>query len=78
MFNMFNGGKPDPMSIWIAQTEMDKEERQKKLKTLVHKIRLALEDYQGDTFNITELCKKCGIDRLTAEELEWIREQVEG
>ena len=32
MFNMFNGGKPDPMSMWIAQTEMDKEERQKKLK----------------------------------------------
>ena len=74
---MFNGGKPTPMGMWIMQTEMDKEERQEKLKTLVRKIRLELEDYQGDTFNIATLSKKCGIDRLTAEELDWIRGQVE-
>ena len=74
---MFRNGRPTPMGMWIMQTEMEKEERQEKLNTLVYKIRFELEDYQDEALNITELCKECGVDRLTADELEWIREQVE-
>lgn len=73
---MFRGGKPTPMGMWIMQTEMDKEERQKKLDRLVRKVRFALKGFEGSYFNMADLVIECDLGDITQEEIEWVNGQV--
>lgn len=67
MFEMFNGGKPDPLTLMAV----DYEERQEKLQAIVAYVRRS----PKTNVDISGICKELDI-KLTGAELEWIVEQI--
>jgi hypothetical protein len=75
MFDMFNGGNPDPMTLMAV----DYEERQELLYELVDRIRNELEFYSGyEPFDIDPIVEELGLDGLSPEEYKWIESRVYG
>ena len=68
---MLFDGKLDAVDLMAIKHEEEKL-RQKKLEFLVHTIR----ECDEGTIDITPLCDNLGIE-LTAEEFNWIIEQVQ-
>ena len=64
-------GKLDAVDF-MAIEYYEKQERQKKLEYIVKAAREA----EGDSFDITPLCRNLKI-RLTPDEFNWILEQVQ-
>ena len=64
-------GKLDAVDL-MAIEYFEKQERQKKLEYIVKAAREA----EGDSFDITPLCRNLKI-RLTPDEFNWILEQVQ-
>jgi hypothetical protein len=67
---MFGDGKLDVVEL-MAIDHYEKQERQEKLNYIVRAAREA----EGDSFDITPLCRNLKI-RLTPDEFNWILEQV--
>jgi hypothetical protein len=67
---MFGDGKLDIVEL-MAIDHYEKQERQEKLNYIVRAAREA----EGDSFDITPLCRNLKI-RLTPDEFNWILEQV--
>ena len=67
---MFADGKLDVVEL-MALDHFEKQERQKKLDYIVRAAREA----EGDSFDITPLCRNLKI-KLTPDEFNWILEQV--
>jgi hypothetical protein len=64
-------GKLDTVDL-MAIEYYENKERQEKLEYIVQAAREA----EGDSFDITPLCRRLGI-RLTTDEFNWILEQVQ-
>ena len=67
---MFADGKLDVVEL-MALNHFEKQERQEKLDYIVQAAREA----EGDSFDITPLCRNLKI-KLTPDEFNWILEQV--
>ena len=67
---MFADGKLDVVEL-MALDHFEKQERQEKLDYIVRAAREA----EGDSFDITPLCRNLKI-KLTPDEFNWILEQV--
>ena len=67
---MFADGKLDVVEL-MALDHFEKQERQEKLDYIVR----AARDAEGDSFDITPLCRNLKI-KLTPDEFNWILEQV--
>lgn len=67
---MFADGKLDVVEL-MALNHFEKQERQEKLDYIVRAAREA----EGDSFDITPLCRNLKI-KLTPDEFNWILEQV--
>ena len=67
---MFSDGKLDVVEL-MAIDHYEKQERQEKLNYIVRAVREA----EGDSFDITPLCRNLKI-KLTPDEFNWILEQV--
>ena len=63
-------GKLDAVDL-MAIEHYENKERQEKLEYIVQ----AALEAEGDSFDITPICRKLGI-RLTPDEFNWILEQV--
>lgn len=63
-------GKLDAVDFMVIEHH-EKQERQEKLDYIVKAAREA----EGDSFDITPLCRNLGI-KLTTDEFNWILEQV--
>jgi hypothetical protein len=68
---MFSDGKLDVVEL-MALYHYEKKARQEKLDYIVRAAREA----EGDSFDITPLCRNLKI-RLTPDEFNWILEQVQ-
>ena len=67
---MFGDGKLNVVEL-MAIDHYEKKERQEKLNYIV----LAAREAEGDSFDITPLCRNLKI-KLTPDEFNWILEQV--
>ena len=67
MFDMFNGGKPDPKSLYIVNYE----QRQSELNRVVNYIR---NNYSvGDSIDVDEVTARLGISDLSDSEVEEVQ-----
>lgn len=72
MFDMFKGGKPDPMTLMTV----DYEQRQTDLRRVVNYIK---KNYEiGDSIDPDEITNTLGIKELTDEEIEEIEYKLMG
>lgn len=71
MFDMFRGGKSDPMTLYIV----DQEEHKDKLNIIVNIIR---EYYHGSgVIDLDDLASEIGIDiDLTDDDIDYIENQL--
>ena len=74
MFDMFNGGNPDPMTLMAV----DYEEREELLYELVDRVRNELSDHSNyELFDIAPLVEELGLGGLSKEEYRWVESQIE-
>ena len=69
MFNMFRGGKPDPMTLMA----IDYEERRSDLDRVVKFIK---HNYTYGAIDIEDVAAECGVDNLTPEEENYIETNI--
>ena len=70
MFDMFRGGKPDPMTLWAV----DQEERKADLDRIVRYIR---NNYRGSgQIDIDDLGAELGVYNITEKEAKYIDRKV--
>lgn len=69
MFNMFNGGRPDPMTLWVV----DQEERRSDLDRVARFIKL---HYSYGVIDIDDVAAECGVTNLTPAECDYIEKRI--
>ena len=69
MFNMFNGGKPDPMTLWVV----DQEERRSDLDRVARYIK---HNCSYGMLDIDAIAEECGVYNLTEAEAGYIEERI--
>lgn len=69
MFNMFRGGKPDPMTLMV----IEHEERRSDLDRVSRFIKL---HYPYGAINIDDVASKCGVYNLTPAECDYIEKRI--
>ena len=69
MFGMFNGGTPDPMTLWVV----DQEERIEDLNRVVQFIKL---HYSYGAIDIDDVAAECGVENLTNAEVGYIEDRL--
>jgi AcrR family transcriptional regulator len=66
---MFNGGRPDPMTLWIV----DQEERKNDLERVARFIKL---HYSYGAIDIDDVAAECGVTNLTPAECDYIEKRI--
>lgn len=69
MFDMFRGGKPDPMTLWVV----DKEERKSDLDRVVRYIWAHCSQCELD---IDDIAADCGVYNITPAEADYIEYRI--
>jgi hypothetical protein len=69
MFEMFKGGKPDPMTLMA----IEHEERRSDLARVVRFIK---HNYTCGTIDIDDVAAECGVEDLTPEEINYIERKI--
>lgn len=78
MFDMFRGGKPDPMTLWAVNQEEQKEKRKKEIEKLLKTVRAAYEQLKNDEeLNLWEYAEAAHLTPLSQEEIDYIIKKVE-
>ena len=78
MFEMFKGGKPDPMTLWVVNQEEQKAKRKKEIDKLIKTVRAAYETLDEDEeLNLWEYAYNAGLAPLSQEEIDYIIKKVE-
>jgi hypothetical protein len=66
---MFNGGKSDPMTLWVV----DQEERKNDLDRVVRFIKL---HYSYGAIDIDDVAAECSVYNLTPAEADYIERKI--
>ena len=69
MFEMFRGGKPDPMTLMA----IEHEERRSDLNRVVRFIK---HNYTYGAIDIDDVAAECGVESLTPEECDYIERKI--
>lgn len=69
MFNMFRGGKPDPMTLMVVEHE----ERRSDLNRVVRFIK---HNCTYGAIDIDDVAAECGVEDLTPEECDYIERKI--
>jgi hypothetical protein len=78
MFDMFKGGKSDPLTLWVVDQERQKEERKKKIEELIKTVRKVYRTLKDDEeLNLWEYAERAGLTPLSEEEINYIIKRVE-
>ena len=70
MFDMFNGGKPDLVTLITVEYEKRQEEVQRVINYIKKNYNI------GDSIDPDEITNILGINRLTDEEIEYVTEEL--
>ena len=74
MFDMFRGGKPDPMTLMAVDYE---ESRSKRAREILYALDYIAENYiPGDTVDADEVAQDLGISPFTANELIYLQREL--
>lgn len=74
MFNMFRGGKVDPITLMAVEYEEERQRRANEIKAVVRYIKNHYEP--GDSIDADEVAEILDIDPLTMTEITQIEKQL--
>ncbi len=70
MFDMFHGGKPDPMTLMVVDYEEHRSELNRMVQYIKHTYR------PGDEIDLDAVAQECGVGYLNAADIDYIQNQL--
>lgn len=70
MFDMFHGGKPDPMTLMVVEYEERRSDLERVARYIKHNYS------RGDVIDVDEIADECRVYNLTDAEVDYIENRL--
>lgn len=71
MFEMFRGGKPDPITLMAVEQEERKSDIERVIRYIIH-------EYKPGVLDIDDIAEECGVYNLNPAEADYIERKING